>query len=335
MAFGRTVMAVAGGAVLALALASPAGAHHPSVAAVQVALRAVHLYPGAIDGIAGPQTRGAIRAFQRRKRLGVDGIVGPQTRRALGRRGRPPLGSRAMRRGHRGWDVVGLQYLLRARGFSAGAIDGGFGAMTDSAVRRFQRSAGIGVDGVAGPNTLRGLRRSQRTGNTIGGPVAFLRPVRGPIGDGFGWVSGRRHTGLDFPVRYGTPIGAAGRGVVRFAGWNSGGYGNLIVIGHRLGFESWYAHLSRIAARPGQAVVGGTRIGYVGSTGRSTGPHLHFEVRHAGIPINPVPRLLSAVAASRRRGRCLEGGSPDRRRGQRRPSARSDDPAVALQARCR
>jgi hypothetical protein len=337
MAFRKTVVCLAAAAT-ALSLASPAGAHHTSVAAVQVALRAVHLYPGSIDGIAGPQTRAAIRAFQRRKGLAVDGIVGPRTRRALGRRGRPPLGSRPMRRGHRGWDVVGLQYLLRARGFSAGAIDGGFGSMTGSAVRRFQRSAGIAVDGVAGPQTLRSLRRSQRTGRTIGGPVAFFRPVRGSIGDGFGWMGGRRHTGIDFPVPYGTPVGAAGRGVVRFAGWNSGGYGYLVVVGHRLGFESWYAHLSRTAVRPGQAVVGGSRIGYVGSTGRSTGPHLHFEVRHAGVPINPVPRLLAASAARaarRRQGSCLERGSPGRRRGQRRPSRRSDDPAVAYLPACR
>ena len=337
MALRKTFGALAAAAAL-LSFASPAGANHANVAAVQVAMRAVHLYAGGIDGIAGPQTRAAVRAFQRRKGLAVDGIVGPRTRRALGRRGRPRLGSRAMRRGHRGWDVAGLQYLLRARGFSAGAADGGFGPMTESAVRRFQSSAGIAVDGVAGPQTLRSLRRSQRSGSTIGGPVTFFRPVRAAIGDGFGWVGGRRHTGIDFPGAYGRAVGAAGRGVVRFAGWNSGGYGYLVVFGHRLGFESWYAHLSRVAVSPGQAVVGGTRIGYVGSTGRSTGPHLHFEVRHAGIPINPIPRLLAAYAARAERGHrasCLERGSPGRRRGQRRPSRRSDDPAVAYLPACR
>ena len=320
---------------LALAAAAPANASHANVAAVQVAMRALHLYPGAIDGLAGPQTRRAIRAFQRRKRLGVDGIVGPRTRRAFGRRGRPALGSRAMHKGQRGFDVAGLQYLLSARGFAPGGVDGGFGAMTASAVRRFQRSAGLGVDGVAGPNTLAALRRSQRTGSTVGGPVRFLRPVSGAMGDGFGHPGGRRHDGIDFPKRYGAAVGAAGKGVVRFAGWNSGGYGNLVVVGHRLGFETWYAHLSRIAVSVGQPVVGGTRIGSVGATGHATGPHVHFEVRHAGIPINPLPMLLSATAAriTRHRHRCLERSAPARRRGKPDPFA-SDDPAKALLAGC-
>src|SRR4051795_7131437 len=304
---GRRALAglVAGG-IFAVAAASPASASHANVAALQVAMRAMHLYPAAIDGIAGPQTRRAIRLFQRRKRLAADGVVGPRTRHALGRRGRPALGSRTMHKGQRGWDVAGLQYLLSARGFPAGGVDGGFGAMTASAVRRFQRSAGLGMDGVAGPRTLAALRHSQRTGSTVGGPLSFLRPVRGPMGDGFGHPGGRRHDGIDFPKRYGSPVGAAGRGVVRFAGWNSGGYGNLVVVGHRLGFESWYAHLSRISVRVGQPVVGGTIIGRVGATGHATGPHVHFEVRHVGIPINPAPLLLSSVAARVSRHRCLE-----------------------------
>src|SRR3954449_8898039 len=154
----RVLAALLATFVFVLAAAAPASAGHASVAALQVAMKAVHLYPAAIDGIAGPQTRRAIRAFQRRKRLGVDGIVGPRTRHALGRRGRPALGSRAMHKGQRGWDVAGLQYLLSARGYSAGSVDGGFGAMTAAAVRRFQRARGLGVGGVAGPRTPAALR---------------------------------------------------------------------------------------------------------------------------------------------------------------------------------
>jgi peptidoglycan hydrolase-like protein with peptidoglycan-binding domain len=290
------VVGVVGGLAL-VATASPAGAASANVAALQVALKALGLYPAAIDGISGRLTRRGVRRFQRHKRLDVDGIAGPRTRHALGRRGRPRLGSRPMRMGRRGWDVAALQFLLNVRGYGPGGFDGGFGPNTRRAVVRFQRAAGLAVDGVAGPSTLRALRHRTSSG-VPSGPVRFLRPIRGQITDGFGWVGGRRHTGVDIPASEGTPVGAAGRGVVAFAGWNDGGYGNLVVVKHRLGFESWYAHLSRIAASEGEAVVGGTRIGYVGSTGHSTGPHLHFEVRHFGTPIDPVPRLLAATASA-------------------------------------
>lgn len=293
---------------MALLVASPdpARAASANVAALQVALRALDLYPGEIDGITGPMTRKGTRRFQRRRRLAIDGIAGPRTRRALGRRGRPALGRRPMRIGRRGWDVAALQFLLNARGYGPGGYDGGFGPNTRRAVVRFQRARGLSVDGVAGPSTLRALRNRRRASGPSG-PVRFFRPVGGGIGDGFGAPreGGRRHTGVDFPVAMGTPVGAGGVGVVSFAGYNDGGYGNLVVISHRLGFESWYAHLSRILVSEGERVVGGTRIGRVGSTGHSTGPHLHFEVRRYGTPVDPVPYLLSgsaAAAAGRRRG---------------------------------
>ncbi|MGC1852482.1 MAG: M23 family metallopeptidase, partial [Solirubrobacterales bacterium] len=153
----------------------------------------------------------------------------------------------------------------------------------------------IAVDGLAGPATIGSLRGEVETPE---GPVRFLRPVPGPIGDGFGAPRGdHRHEGLDFPVPYGTRVGAAGVGTTIYAAYNYGGYGNLVVIQHRLGFTTWYAHLSSITSWVGEQVVGGTRIGYVGSTGHSTGPHLHFEVRRYDTPIDPVPLLLTAVAA--------------------------------------
>ena len=126
----------------------------------------------------------------------------------------------------------------------------------------------------------------------------------GRIGDGFGAPreGGRTHTGIDFPVPSGTRIGAAGVGVVEFAGWNSGGYGNLVVVRHRLGYATWYAHMSRIAVSVGQSVTGGTTLGYVGSTGHATGPHLHFELRKNAVPIDPAPYLLQAVATSAAHG---------------------------------
>jgi len=288
----------------ALLIAAPAAeARSANTAALQVALKAVHVYRGGIDGVSGAGTRRAVRRLQRRHHLPADGVAGPRTRRVLGRRGRPLLGSRAMRRGKRGWDVAALQFLLARRGASAGSVDGGFGPGTARAVRRFQRRAGLRADGVAGPATLRALRRGVRrrrrsAGGSGDGAVLFFRPVRGPIGDGFGMRWGRPHQGVDFPVAYGTRVGAAGRGVTAFAGFDTGGYGNLVIVQHRLGFQSWYAHLSRITTYRGESVTGGTRIGYVGSTGHSTGPHLHFEVRLSGTPIDPMPRLLGSAASA-------------------------------------
>ena len=90
--------------------------------------------------------------------------------------------------------------------------------------------------------------------------------------------------------------------MTEFAGWNTGGYGNLVVVRHRLGYTTWYAHLSVITTFVGERVSGGTRLGYVGSTGHSTGPHLHFELRKNAVPIDPMPYLLQAVAVRARSG---------------------------------
>jgi murein DD-endopeptidase MepM/ murein hydrolase activator NlpD len=292
-------------AAAALALPSPAAAGRANVAALQSALTSLHLYKGFVDGVRGPLTRAAVIRFQRRHHLLVDGIAGPQTRRALGSRGGPRLGSRVISVGDQGWDVAALQYLLLRRGYGPGRVDGAFGPLTQAAVLRAQRALGLGADGLAGPQTIRALRGgSSSTTQPVSsptGPVSFLRPVAGPIGDGFGAprAGGRRHQGIDFPVAYGTSVGAAGVGTTIFAGYNYGGYGNLVVVQHRLGYTTWYAHLASITTHVGQSVVGGTRIGLVGSTGYSTGPHLHFEVRRYNTPINPVPLLQSTVAARR------------------------------------
>lgn len=300
---------LSGGAVLvlvaALALPSPAAAGSANVAALQAALTSLNLYKGFVDGVRGPLTRSAVTRFQRRHHLLVDGVAGPQTRHALGSRGRPPLGRRAMKLGDRGWDVSALQFLLLRRGYGPGRIDGAFGPLTQAAVLRAQRGLGIGADAIAGPQTIRALRGGGSSGtqpvSNPTGPVSFLRPVAGPIGDGFGAPrpGGRTHQGLDFPVAYGTRVGAAGVGTTIFAAYNYGGYGNLVVIQHRLGYTTWYAHLSSITTQVGASVVGGTEVGRVGSTGFSTGPHLHFEVRRYNTPINPVPLLQSTVAARR------------------------------------
>jgi Peptidase family M23/Putative peptidoglycan binding domain len=325
--------------VTLLAVPATASAGNADVAALQVAMRALDLYPHPVDGVTGPWTQQAVRTFQAQHGLTVDGVAGAQTRAALGKRGKPALGARPMREGHRGWDVAALQFLLHERGFEPNGFDGGFGPNTENAVRRFQTAAHISADGVAGQTTLNALRGQQVVTAGPDSPVRFFRPVPGPIGDRFGWIPpGRWHTGLDFPEPKGTPIHAGGVGVVSFAGLNTGGYGNLVVVNHRLGFESWYAHMSQIASSVGQRVSGGVTIGYVGSTGHSTGPHLHFEVRHFGTPVDPTPYLLGYLAASSRADG-PEAHVSGKRRRTCRPNAdarrsRNTDPLTARLDRC-
>ena len=101
-------------------------------------------------------------------------------------------------------------------------------------------------------------------------------------------ISGARrlHAGMDIAAGSGTPIAAAGNGTVIYAGWR-GGFGNCIMIDHGGGIVTLYAHQSSLATSVGQSVSTGQTIGYVGSTGYSTGPHLHWEVRVNGSPVDP------------------------------------------------
>lgn len=97
------------------------------------------------------------------------------------------------------------------------------------------------------------------------------------------------HEGIDFSAPVGTEIYATGNGVIEYAGRAAkGGYGNLIVINHGYTYETHYAHLSRIFVKPGQKIQRGQIIGYVGNTGKSTSPHLHYEVHKNGVPVNPI-----------------------------------------------
>ena len=118
----------------------------------------------------------------------------------------------------------------------------------------------------------------------------LIWPVSGPITSPFGMRWGKLHPGLDIGAGMGTPIKAAAAGRVIVAAYD-GGYGNLVVIDHGNGLATAYAHQSQIAVSVGQQVAQGQTIGYVGSTGFSTGPHLHFEVRVNGSPVDPMGYL--------------------------------------------
>jgi LysM repeat protein len=169
----RALVAVAALAA-SLAAASPASATtNTQIPGLQVALRAQGLYKGSIDGVAGPATARAVRAFQRKAGIAVDGIAGLQTRTALGRLGRPLYGRRVLVHGTIGWDVSVLQFLLQRKGLFTCSVDGRFGAMTVTAVRRFQRRSGLDADGIAGPVTLQALGG--------GGTLAPPQPAAAPV----------------------------------------------------------------------------------------------------------------------------------------------------------
>ena len=127
-------------------------------------------------------------------------------------------------------------------------------------------------------------------GQTTGGSAGM--PVNGRLSSPFGWrrhpLLGymRLHKGLDIAAPYGAPIHAAMAGVVQMAG-RAGGYGNYVKLAHGGGMATGYGHMSRIAVRSGQRVSPGQVIGYIGSTGLSTGPHLHYELTRNGVPVNP------------------------------------------------
>jgi len=121
--------------------------------------------------------------------------------------------------------------------------------------------------------------------------IAISTPLQ--VNSGFGYRSGRMHTGIDFQASWGDSVGVSMAGTIAFAGVKHG-YGNVIVVDHGDGISTYYAHLSAIYVGLGQAVAAGQVIGAIGSTGRSTGPHLHFEVRLNGVPQNPARFLTTS-----------------------------------------
>jgi hypothetical protein len=113
---------------------------------------------------------------------------------------------------------------------------------------------------------------------------AFILPVYGKLFRGFNYV----HKGLDIDLNKGDTVKAAFDGVVRYAKYNRGGFGNLVIVRHYNGLETYYAHLSKLKVHVNQVVKAGDLVGLGGSTGRSRSPHLHFEVRYKDVPMDPL-----------------------------------------------
>jgi len=151
-------------------------------------------------------------------------------------------------------------------------IPGGQGTYTDWRTPRISRDE---------PATAKHLGPGACSGNFQGvtGTLSFLWPSTERYLSGFDYSPETNHFGIDIAGRLGNAIYSADNGVVVYAGWNDYGYGEMIVIDHGFGWQTLYAHLSQISVGCGQEVYRGDTIGLMGSTGRSTGPHLHFEMR--------------------------------------------------------
>lgn len=141
----------------------------------------------------------------------------------------------------------------------------------------------------SGGNRSETRRRAQKTAKTQSG-LKFAWPVRGRLSSRFGMRSGRPHEGIDIAAKRGTPIFAAEAGRVIHSG-RMRGYGKVAIVKHAGRYRSIYAHASRLLVRKGEFVERGQKIAEVGSTGRSTGPHLHFEIRRSETPQNPMGYL--------------------------------------------
>jgi murein DD-endopeptidase MepM/ murein hydrolase activator NlpD len=209
------------------------------------------------------------------------------------------------------------QLLAESRPQGGGMLDGGFAGdtfkqMLDEAMAdKMTAAGGIGLtamfarqlgkaDEIAGapvpPIANRPIGNAPIDPALAAGAPHFLLPVAGRPSSGYGLradpVHGNmiNHPGVDLAARAGTEVAAAASGTVVHAG-PAGTYGNLVTLRHDNGFETRYAHLSSVDVKVGDLVEEGTELGKVGTTGYSTGPHLHFEVRHDGKAIDPAPLL--------------------------------------------
>ena len=184
-----------------------------------------------------------------------------------------------VRRGDTLWDIA------RAYGASVTAITEANPQVNPAALRLNEK---VLIPGVQPRNTA-ALPTNTATKTTVASS-GFAWPATGRITSAFGPRWGAFHAGIDLGIRTGTNIRASTAGTVTFSG-SAGGYGLLVKISHAGGYETRYAHNSRVLVKPGDKVTAGQIIALSGNTGNSTGPHLHFEIRKAGIALNPMNYL--------------------------------------------
>ena len=181
--------------------------------------------------------------------------------------------------------IAQLGYTLPAAGDLNPAQGGPFGAVTQadptfkSLFNSWKKLDNIATGAIAVPSD-----KPVKTAEFTSGYGIRSDPFRG---------GAAKHAGIDLAAPMGTPIYATADGIVTDAGYNNGGYGNLIKVDHGRGIETRYGHLSHIGVTAGQHIVRGQLIGRMGSTGRSTGSHLHYEVRIDGRAVNPIPFMKS------------------------------------------
>lgn len=199
-----------------------------------------------------------------------------------------PVASKAMDR---------LPAIVKNRAMGGGTPVSALAPMLDTALGSPDATFGVLQDLLSAlHNRLEAMRTGVERREALAAATPSIWPVAGWLSSAYGnrrdpFTGGRDfHPGLDISADYGTPVHATADGVIRAAGWN-GNYGNLLVLDHGFGIQTRYGHLSKFAARAGQRVRRGEIIGHVGSTGRSTSPHLHYEILTNGQLANPLRML--------------------------------------------
>ena len=158
--------------------------------------------------------------------------------------------------------------------------------------RTLQAGQMLWIPGATGPRKVPSMEFPESSSRLSG--KRFIMPLHGTISSGFGKRNGRMHRGIDILAPGGTPVRAAGYGIVMYAGNGMRGYGNVIILDHGDDVTTLYGHLRRIRVKSGEAVATGSVIGTVGETGNATTTHLHFELRLRGTGVDPEKYLERA-----------------------------------------